>query len=248
MSRGVAVVAHRGASGTHPENTAVAFAEAVRLQVDAIELDVHASADGGLIVIHDATVDRTSDGRGAVAEMTEDQIKALDAGAWFDAAFAAQRFLLLAEALEQIPPSIRLNVHIKAYDFDRAHLAVATVDCLAAAERLSSSFIAADEPTLAAVRDRAPEIEICNLSTHPIEDYVQRSERIGCRILQPGHAVTTPELVTAAHERGMEVNPFYADSEAEMLRLIECGVDGILTNQPERLQRLRQVGQAIRTS
>ena len=65
-----------------------------------------------------------------------------------------------------------------------------------------------------------------------------RSRAIGCRILQPANAATDACLVTAAHESGMEVNPFYADDEQEMVRLIECGVDGILTNYPEKLQHL----------
>lgn len=234
-----AVIAHRGASGSHPENTAAAFREAVRLRVEAIELDVHRSADGALIVIHDDTVDRTSDGAGPVAALTLPQIKTLDAGAWHGAAFAGQSFLTLDEALALIPAAIRLNVHIKARDDDREAIAPQVVDRLADHGRLDSAFVAADEATLLAARRRAPDLAICNLSTRPVEDYVARSARIGCRILQPGHAVTTPHLVAQAHAHGMEVNPFFADDEAQMRRLIACGVDGILTNEPERLQRVR---------
>lgn len=240
----VAVVAHRGSSGTHPENTAAAFGEAVRLCVESIELDVHRSRDGGLIVIHDDTVDRTSDGEGRVADLTLAQIRALDGGAWFAPAFAGEPLLVLEEALELIPPTIRLNVHIKALAEDRDDLCGRVVAALRDADRLATAFIAGDEPTLAAARQHAPAIDICNLSTQPAADYVERSERIGCRILQPGHAMTTPQLVDAAHQLGMEVNPFYADEEGQMRRLIACGVDGILTNQPERLQRLREADAA----
>lgn len=235
----VAVVAHRGASGTHPENTEAALAEAVGLGVECIEIDVHRSADGGLIIVHDGSVDRTSDGAGTVADMTTAQIRALDAGSWFDAAFAGQRFLLLDEVLDIVPESIRLNVHVKAYDHDRAQVAPETVDVLQARGRWANAYLASDEATLACARQRLPSLPICNLSVRPPEDYVERSEAIGCRILQPGHAMTTPQLVQAAHDRGMEVNPFYADDEEGMRRLAECGVDGILTNYPERLLRLR---------
>ena len=237
----LAVISHRGASGTHPENTEAAFAEAARLGVESIELDVHRSADGGLILIHDGTVDRTSDGSGRVSELTTAQIRALDAGSWFDPRFAGQRFLILEEGLELIPDSVRLNVHVKAYDHDR-QVAPEVVDVLTARGRLGNAFMAADEPTLACAREREPSLEICNLSVHPVDGYVARSARMGCRILQPGHGVTTKELVGHAHAHGMEVNPFFADEEEEMRRLIDCDVDGILTNRPKRLQRVRGAG------
>lgn len=238
MTNRLAVVAHRGASGTHPENTAAAFAEAVRLGVDSIELDVHRSADGGLVLIHDRTVDRTSNGKGAVDELTMEQIRALDAGTWFDPVFGDQRFLVLDEALELIPDSIRLNVHVKAYAHDRAQVAPEAVSVLRDRGRLDNAFMAADEATLACARESEPSLAICNLSVHPAEDYVARSASIGCRILQPGHAMTSRRLVDDAHAHHMEVNPFFADEQDEMRRLADCGVDGILTNQPEHLQQL----------
>ncbi|MCK5119764.1 MAG: hypothetical protein KAQ78_09275, partial [Candidatus Latescibacteria bacterium] len=81
---------------------------------------------------------------------------------------------------------------------------------------------------------------ICNLSTEPKETYIARSRAIGCRILQPGNAQVDRAFVEEAHRYGMEVNPFYADEVDEMRRLIACGVDGILTNYPDRLLALRR--------
>lgn len=234
----VAIVAHRGASGAFPENTAIAFEEAVRLDVEMIELDVHLTRDRQLLVVHDGTVDRTSDGKGKVAELDLAQIKEMDAGAWMAPQFAGARFLVLDEALDLMPAAMRLNVHIKAYDEDRDALASMVVRSLQERQLLETAFVAADEATLAAARAVEADLQICNLSTRPVEDYVDRSRQIDCRILQPGNGMTTPELVREAHENGMEVNPFYADDEAEMRRLIACGVDGILTNFPEKLQQL----------
>lgn len=236
----VAVVAHRGASGTHPENTESAFVEAMRLGVEAVELDVHLSADGQLVVIHDGSVDRTSDGSGRVRHMRWDEIAQLDAGAWFDARFVGQRFLRLDEALEILVGDVQLNVHAKAYEHDRAELATRVVRCLADRNLLERAFLASDGQTLALARRVNQRLTMCNLSVPPIENYVLRSHALGCSILQPGNAVTTPELVAAAHAKGMQVNPFYADDEAEMQRLIDCGVDGILTNYPEKLQTLQR--------
>ncbi len=234
----VAVVAHRGASGTHPENTESAFVEAMRLGVEAVELDVHLSVDGQLVVIHDDSVDRTSDGSGRVRHMKWDEIAPLDAGAWFDARFAGQRFLRLDEALDILVGEVRLNVHAKAYEHDRAELATRVVRCLSGRGLLERAFLASDGQTLALARRVNQHLTMCNLSVAPVENYVLRSHALGCRILQPGHAVTTPQLVAAAHAKGMQVNPFYADQEEEMQRLIDCGVDGILTNYPEKLQML----------
>ena len=84
----VAVFAHRGASATHPENTEAAFSEALRLGVEAVELDVHLSADRQMVVIHDETVDRTSDGHGEIRRLSLAEIEELDAGGWFGAEFA----------------------------------------------------------------------------------------------------------------------------------------------------------------
>ena len=240
--REVTVVAHRGASGTFPENTAPAFQEAIRLGVEMIELDVHLTVDGKMVVIHDGTVDRTSDGSGRVARMSLEEIKELDAGGWFSEKFAGERFLTLEEALDLMPAEMRLNVHVKAYEEDRQKVIPSTVDELVRRNLLATAFVASDQESLAMAHRVEARLEICNLSTSPPESYVRRSQAIDCRILQPGNGMTTPELVGKAHGLGMEVNPFYADDEEEMRRLIDCGVDGILTNYPERLQELLRGG------
>ena len=239
----VDVVAHRGASGDFPENTIPAFAEAIRLGVEAIELDVHLTADHELLVIHDSTVDRTSNGEGAVAELALAQIRELDAGSKFDTRFAGESFLTLGEALDLMPQSIVLNVHVKASDADRDVVVPSTVEELKRRSLLGTAFIASDEASLLMARQLLPHLDICNLSIQPIDTYVERSRAIDCRILQPGNGSTDAALVEAAHANDMQVNPFYADDEEEMRRLISCGVDGILTNFPERLQQLL-VGQA----
>lgn len=233
-----AVVAHRGDSGHRPENTAAAFRAAVELGVECIELDVHLSRDEALVVIHDGTVDRTSNGQGVVAELTLDQIRAMDAGSWMDQRFAGEPFLTLDEALDCIPAPVRLNVHIKAYEETRDRVTVATVSRLRERELLDRAYLASDEATLHIARELCPGIEICNLSIQPAETYVERSAASGCRILQPGHGMTTRQLVESAHAHEMLVYPFFADEEDQMRRLLDCGADGMLTNEPARLQAL----------
>lgn len=232
----VAVFAHRGASGTHPENTVAAFNEALRLGVEAVEFDVRLSADRQMIICHDATVDRTSDGNGEIRRLSLAQIKELDAGGWFGAEFAGERFLTLAETLDLLVGNVRLNVHIKVDDYDRELLAPLVARELVQRNLYTRAFIAADQLALALVRRVDARLDICNLSVEPYQNYILRSRALECRILQPGNAATDQALVTEAHRHDMQVNPFYADDEEEMERLIECGVDGILTNEPAKLQ------------
>ncbi len=240
--KSIQVVAHRGFSGEYPENTVIAFEEALKLEVDMIELDIHLSRDHELIIIHDATVDRTSNGNGSVGNMTLSEIKRLDAGSWMDTRFKGVSFLTLEEALIQISRKTRLNVHVKAYNHDRDILTPLVVKQLEASGVLTSGFIASDETTLRLARQIQPEISICNLSTTPYKSYIDRSLAIGCTILQPGNAMVDASFVKNAHAHHLEVNPFYADDKAEMKRLIACGVDGVLTNYPDRLYEVLDEG------
>ena len=96
----VQIVAHRGSSGDRPENTLPAFAEAVRVKADIIELDVHLSKDGHLIVMHDETVDRTTNGKGRICDKTLTELKELNAGSWFSEDYAATKVPTLKEVLD----------------------------------------------------------------------------------------------------------------------------------------------------
>ena len=234
----VAVFAHRGASGSHPENTAAAFGEALRLGVEAIEFDVRMSADRQMIVCHDATVDRTSDGSGEIRKMSLAQIKEMDAGGWFGGEFAGERFLTLAEALDLLNGDVLSNVLVKVADHDREILVPLVARELVRRDLYDRAFLAADQLALALMRRVDAQLEICNLSVEPYKNYILRSRALECRILQPGKAATNADFVAEAHRYDMVVNPFYADAEEEMIRLVKCGVDGILSNEPAKLQAL----------
>lgn len=231
-TQNVAVVAHRGASGEFPENTRSAFEEAIRLGVETIEIDVHLARDKSMVILHDYSVDRTSDGHGDVSDMTLAEIKEFDAGAWFNPRFAGERFLTLEETLDLMPPRMRLNVHVKETEADREILVPKVVNELVRRSLLETAFLTGEESALRIARRTLPEIEICCFLSVP------ECVALNCRILQPGNGKVTSGMVAEAHRNGIEVNAFYADDHAEMHRLIDCGVDGILTNYPGRLQGL----------
>ena len=229
------VCAHRGASGTHPENTAAAFDQAVRLGAEMLEFDVRRTADGELVVIHDATVDRTTNGTGAVAELSFAEIRALDAG-------AGEQVPTLDEAMAYAD-QIMLNIHAYPETPDDADALFDTLlGHFAEGNIYPRAFVASDSETLLnRLHEADPRIRLCNLRYQPEANYMELALAgvPSCRILQGANGNVTTEFVAEAHAKNLKVNVFFADDEEEMRRLIDCGVDGILTNYPQRLLNLR---------
>jgi glycerophosphoryl diester phosphodiesterase len=190
----VHIFAHRGSSGTHPENTPAAFAEALRIGVDGIEFDVHLSKDHELIIMHDERVDRTTNGTDAIIDLTLEELKALSAGAFFHQRFTDEQIPTLTETLNLITGNVMLNVHIKAYDYSREVLTQKVVQELTERQLWHQAFIASDTETIKLAKRLNPSAVLCNLprQVNPIE-YVKFSEELGCGILQPSHTITTPE-------------------------------------------------------
>ena len=196
-----------------------------------MEFDVRRTADGEFVVMHDAAVDRTTDGRGPVAELTFEEIRRLDAG-------GGVRVPSLAEALAYADRMI-LNIH--AYpetDDEVAPTAEVLADHFRRENLYGRAFVASDREELQELLRKAdPQIRLCNLTGQNDADWPEAAVRAGpCQVLQPRDHVTTPETVARAHAAGMKVNPYFADDEPEMRRLIDCDVDGILTNYPARLR------------
>jgi len=208
-----------------------AFRRAAELGVDAIEFDVKVTKDGELVILHDMTVDRTTDGSGSVMDMTLSEVKALDAGSWFDPGYSGLRIPTFSEALSAIPDSIELNIH--AYPDPRVTEGV--ISALIRENRVKSSYIAIQESQIGLARELCPEIRLCNMTGQRGLDYLETTIRLGCRIIQFFHRDVTADLVERAHRHGIVVNVFYANEEPEMRRLISYGVDAILTDYPDRL-------------
>jgi glycerophosphoryl diester phosphodiesterase len=131
----IIVAGHRGAKSCRPENTMPSFAAAVEAGVDCIETDIHQTADGKLVLMHDGKVDRTTDSRGLIREMTLEQIKSLDAGSWFSEEYAGTRVPTLGELLEFAKPhrDLLLNLELKDYPRDVGEMAYVTADKVIAA-------------------------------------------------------------------------------------------------------------------
>jgi glycerophosphoryl diester phosphodiesterase len=226
------ICAHRGASGTHPENTTLAYEAAAWMGATMLEFDVRCTADGHCVILHDATVDRTTDGTGPVAALSFAEVRALDAG-------RGQRIPTLAEALA-FADRMMLNIH--AYpqsDSDRRIIADRLLAAFKSLQLHDRAFVTTgDLSLLQDLRQADPAIRLCNLQGARDPNYIEIALAHPCDILQPRNPIVTPELVQAAHRHGLKVNPFYADEPEEMRRLAACGVDGILTNHPLRMAQL----------
>ncbi len=231
-------VAHRGNPHDTPESTLVSFASALEIGVDMIEFDVHRLADGALAIMHDPTVDRCTDGAGALEEMTLAEVRALDAGSHFDAAFAAERVPTFAEALAAIPPPIRMNIHLKTVrDADDSFELSVLEHIRQASASDRALMVHHHQPSLDRLRTLAPDLQYCLLPMCADGlEYVERAHEEGFRILQPGRGMMSAEFCEAVHARDMHANVFYADTREDMEQYINWGIDGILTNDPRLLR------------
>ena len=239
------VFAHRGYRTKYPENTKTAFQKALSLGVHGIELDLRLTRDGKGVIIHDATVDRTSDGTGQVERMTLAEIKALDAGKWLGEELAGQRFLSLEEAFALLPPPVQLNIHLKTPPDSQDELVEYAVDRMIGHEMLKTAFLSCERPALERARQLEPRIRGCYLGPQPRNtvEFIEASLSLGCRIIQLPHEQVHADFVARAHQRGIEVNALHLETPAgpelrpdgrELYqRLVQCDVDGIITDYPD---------------
>ena len=233
----VANVAHRGASGNYPENTLLAFQKALEIGVDEIELDLYLTKDDHLIIMHDSTVDRTTDGTGAISELTLAEIKALDAGGVFGEQFRGERVPTWEEALELVQGKVGLNVHLKEGGNPDGHYEHKVAKALSDFHMVEDSILTCSDASVGIFADIDSRIE-CRIfrANRAPEEYIRKSVEMGLRTMQPGRDITTRDFIQKAHAAGRIVHVFYADTPEDMCAYIEIGVDGILTNYPERLK------------
>ncbi|TAK36232.1 MAG: glycerophosphodiester phosphodiesterase, partial [Chloroflexota bacterium] len=235
----VQVVGHRGAMGHAPENTMASFTQGLALGADAIELDVQLSRDGALVVIHDATVDRTTSGTGLVKDLSLQELRQLDAGSWFGPQFAGERIPTLGEVLDWARGRTRLIVEIKNGPVYYPGIAERVVACLREHNMLSDAMVISfDHPVVREVKDLEPALRTGVLYVGRVADPVALAARSGADVLMPLAAYVTQDLINLAHAAGLRVSTWTVDQPEEMRRLMTLGVDGIGTNYPDRLRAL----------
>ncbi len=230
------IIAHRGASGYTPENTMAAFERAVQLGAGFIETDLHLTRDARFVAIHDDTLERTSNGRGPVRDQTLAELRALDVGLWYDRQFSGQRIPTLEDILafaRQHDVVFYLEIkHGAAWGMHHA-----LVGALQGAENAARTVVISfDASALAPLPKLDPGIMMGLLVDHNKPDLVKAAIDLGARQLCPRADLVTPELVGRAHTADLQVVTWTVNDPKQMRSLIQTGVDGIMTDRPDRLR------------
>lgn len=234
----VKIIAHRGASSIAPENTLAAFAKAVEIGADYFELDVHLSADDSLIVIHDETVDKTTNGRGRVDSLTCAHLETLDAGSWFAPRFAGEKIPTLRRALllAKAHP-IKVCIEIKS----RKPGIVETILTLIKKLDMDDQVIifSFNFAQIAESKKSRPDIPALFLVDEMRQTAVDSAYAIGADAVGAGSAISR-KFVKYAHKKGLQLWAWTVNDYGEMLRLMNWQVDGLITDYPQRLAVLKK--------
>lgn len=226
--------AHRGALDSHPENTLPAFEEAIRLGAHMIEFDIQISKDSALVIMHDETVDRTTNGKGEVANLTLAEIKQLDAGVKKSARFSGVRVPVFEEVLAIMPRNIWLNCHLKG-GREAGRLAA---QVLAKSGRMHQAFLACGEDAAQAAHQVNPRILICNMEEKyrkNTPEYVNSTVATHANFLQlTRNPLPDKELIHLLKSNRIQINYYYAKEPAELASLYTAGVNFVLVNELSR--------------
>jgi glycerophosphoryl diester phosphodiesterase len=236
----VAVIAHRGASGHAPEHTFAAYDRALAMGADYIEQDLQMTADGELVVLHDETLDRTTDGTGRVDAVTLAQVRTLDAGAWFAPEFAGERVPTLDDVLARYGAGARYYIETKTPSgMEEKLLALIAAHGLTEAARAARQVLiqSFSEDSLRLIHRLDPELPLIQL----VGDVGSPAIRARLPAIReyaygigPALGSVDAGLMAAAHAAGLAVHPFTAETPAQHAELVELGVDGAFSNHPDR--------------
>ena len=234
-------IAHRGFSAEYPENTLLAFEKALELGVDHLELDLQVTFDGHLVVLHDRSVDRTTNGSGEASDLTLAEIKELDAGIWRGTEFDGLRIPTFREVLEGLSRPAMLVTELKFNDNNDIRKVVDLIEECEATERIViSSFDLEKLPEVKRLAPSIPTTALLKTDDSTVDERVTRTLDLGCDTIGPRCSDTTLELVEAAHSAGLRVRAWGLgkDDGPELRRMIELGVDGMTTDRPDVLQAI----------
>jgi len=247
-SRKPHVIAHRGASGYAPETTLEGYRLALQMGADGIEMDVHRLRDGAIVAFHDPDVKRTTNGQGPISEFTLSEIKALDAGSWFNDAhpekarpeYAGLKVPTFQEIIDLTKESsVELYVEIKDPDLHRSDLESSAFSIVRDNGMLPRTrFLSFSAQSIQRIKALDPSAQTTLLVARPEMDPVQAALRASADELGILYKLATPALLKAVRDNHLLITVWTVDEQAEMLRMIQLGVDRITTNYPDRLIQL----------
>lgn len=231
-------IAHRGYRAKYPENTLVAFKAALDAGVQMIELDVALSRDRKLVVIHDANLERTTNGKGAVSDYTLEQLKQLDAGGWFHPRFAGEQLPELSEVLDLAGGRVLINIEIKPHAYEPNHpldaverQIVKLIRRRRITDRVLISSFDLSLLTHISTFEHAPALGL--ISRNPADRHtLDNCKQLNVVSWHPNHQILTPDQVKTMHAHDIRVFPYNADTSADIARVLEMEVDGVISSDP----------------
>ena len=234
------IFAHRGYSGNYPENTMLAFQKAVELAVDGIEFDVHLTKDNQLVIIHDETIDRTSNGSGWVKDMTLEELRKYDFSAGFAGVYGFNPIPTLREYFELVRDTpIISNIELKTGVLEYPGIEKAVIDMVkeyGLEDRvILSSF---NHYTILRCKSIDPTLKCGFLTEDWIIDCGKYTASHGVECCHPNKFNLVPEFVEEMHAAGREINTYTVNEAEDILRLSALGVDALIGNYPERMIEL----------
>ena len=235
------VIAHRGSSMQAPENTLAAFNLAAEQEADAIELDVDLTRDGQVVVMHDDTIDRTTDGHGRLSDLTLEEIRRVDAGAWKSAEFKGERVPLLEEVLEAVGQRLLINIEIKSMSLRGTAIEQKVAALIGQHELIDRVLVSSFNPlTLRRVKLANPRLA-CGLLTAPDSPIYLRDAWLaplipGLNARHPHHSQVDKAMVDQFHARGLVVSAWTVNQAGIARAMIQAGVDGMFGDDPVLLR------------
>lgn len=226
--------AHRGDQQLEPENTVPAFVAAVKAGAPQIEFDVQKTKDGKLVIMHDLTVDRTTNGKGKIRDLTFAEIRALDAGIKKGEKFKGIKVPTLEEALDVIPRNIWINVHVKPGE----GIAVDSVKLLHDKNRLHQAFIACRKKEMDAVRAICPQVLICCMERQKqTSEYVKKTIEWKCNFIQLTGKYSQDDIAVLK-KAGIRINYFGSNNVKRIRQMIKDGIQFPLVDHYSELQKI----------
>ncbi len=241
------IIAHRGSRGTHPENTLEAFQEALKVASDGIELDVHLTKDGEVVVIHDETVDRTTSGKGYVKEMTLEQLKKLDAGSWFDPKYSNARIPTLQEVLDLLADNhftgvlnVELKTDVFQYPAIEEKVLALTEPYLDQFSVIYSSF---HYETLKKIKALREDSKIALLFSKKGKQQMELGEGIPVEGWHPKFSIL--RSLPPFEQSKIPLRVWTVNRKVEMQVCLRKNIDSMITDYPERALQMRKVIQGV---
>ncbi len=232
-------VGHRGAKGHAPENTFASFNRGCEIGVAAVETDVHLSKDGELIVMHDHTVDRTTNGHGFIKDLTLAELKQLDAGSWFDPRFAGEQVPTLRELLAWAVDRVPVAIEIKNGPIYYPGIASKVINLLREFAMLDKAIVISfDHLVLREAKLIEPQVVTGILYVGGLVDPVAAARLAGAASLNPNWAHVTPAMVQQAHAAGIAVSAWNPNDLPTIRMLAHMGVDSIGSDFPDLFEQI----------